>query len=98
MQSMCIKKCVSEYMCCTNKMIFKYIQNLLLYHTSTCIIFHTLVEYSFVHKIFYFQAGMVLTLSDNNPDSIPTPARYQLLLYLADSLYQLREYKKSEVR
>ena len=44
-----------------------------------------------------FQASMLLTLTDHNPDVLSAHTKYHLLVCQADSCLQLQEYKKAEV-
>ena len=40
---------------------------------------------------------MVLSLSEHNPEMLTVGVKYQVLVWQADSHYQLAEYKKAEV-
>ena len=40
---------------------------------------------------------MLLTLSDHNPDMLPVSARFQVMVYYADAVYNSGQHKKAEV-
>lgn len=47
--------------------------------------------------LIHFQAGMVLTLCDHNPELLTVTSKYQMLVYLGDAFYNDAQYKKAEV-
>ncbi len=45
-----------------------------------------------------FQSGILLTLSDHNPDMLSLAQKYQTQVYQADAHFHLGQQKKAEVR